>query len=60
MKCTEDPDDELLFPSIMPDIGGKTFKYVLENRVEWSEFTLTWNNSTGIYKKWFDYVRRMK
>ena len=60
MNCSEDPDDELLFPSIMPDIGGKTFKYVLENRAEWCEFTLTWNNSTGIYKKWFDYVRRMK
>ena len=56
----EDVDDLVLFPDMMPDIGGKTFLFAWENRPEWVDFTLSWNKSTGIFKRWHLYCKRRK
>ena len=55
-----DPDDELLFPEEVPDVGNKTFLEAYTTRASWVEFTLTWTSATGFFQKWFEYVKRKK
>ena len=61
MECEPDNDDNTVFPSLFPDVGGECFKYVFENRAEWVTFTLEMSNCTGFFAVWKSYcIRKSK
>ena len=54
----EYPDFAERFPSGFMNIGGKTFKWVMENKKEWVEFVLNkMKNATGLFKDFQDYCQ---
>mgnify|MGYP000106019241 CR=1 FL=1 len=55
--CIDDESDEQVFPKEVPDICGKTFKWVYENRKEWVGFTKKWEKATGFFLDWLEYVK---
>ena len=59
-KMEEDPEDLVLFPEDVPDVGGTTFLFAWENKLAWVDFTLTWTKATGFFKQWRDYCVRKK
>ena len=53
--------DETTWPDGFPDIGGKTFAWVLEHRKEWVNFTLDkMENPSGFFLKWKTYLLNRK
>ena len=61
MQCEPDVEDNTTFPSIFPDVGGMSFKYVFENRKEWVRFTVDkMNNCTGFFFIWRNYCLQKK
>ena len=49
--------DETVFPPGFPDVGGKTFRWVYENRKVWADFTLKMIRPTGFFAKWYEYCQ---
>ena len=49
--------DDIKWPAEFPDIGGKTFVWVLNNRKEWCDFTLNeMSTPSGFFLKWKTYL----
>ena len=48
--------DEMKWPKGFADIGGRTFKWTVENRPEWCEFTKQMRDVTGFFKIWRTYL----
>ena len=47
------------FPEGFMNIGGKTFKWVLENKQEFVNFTLNeMNGPTGLFRQWKQYCMK--
>ena len=47
------------FPEGFMNIGGKTFKWVLENKQEFVKFTLNeMEKPTGLFRQWQEYCKR--
>ena len=59
-KFEEDAEDLMLFPIEIPDVGGKTFLFAWNNKTAWVDFTLSWTQATGFFKKWRAYCHRKK
>ena len=51
-------DNYVYPPGFYGGIGGKTFRWVFDNKKEWVEYTQAWDNSTGFFEIWLDYVKR--
>ena len=49
-------DDLTMFPHGFFDIGGKTFKWVYDNKTEFREYILEITKATGLWKAFQDYV----
>ena len=47
----------LKFPEGFNDAGNKTFKEVYETMKDFVYFTRHWQETTGLFKKWADYVK---
>ena len=59
-KLEEDPEDLVLFPSDVPDVGGKTFIFAWDHKPAWVDFTLSWTQASGFFQKWREYCLRKK
>ena len=53
-----DFEDNTLFPKMFPDVGGRSFKFVFENRKNWVTFTLDMTSCTGFFAVWHNYCLR--
>jgi len=49
--------ENLKFPEGFNDAGGKTFKEVYETMKAFVYFTRHWQETTGLFSKWVDYVK---
>ena len=47
----------LKFPEGFNDAGGKTFQEVYDTLKDFVYFTRHWQETTGLFKKWADYVK---
>ena len=47
---------QLKFPEGFNDAGGKTFQWVFANLKDFVFFTRHWQKTTGLFKKWYEYV----
>lgn len=51
--------DNYVYPSgFYGGIGGKTFRWVLENKQDWVDYSKKWDKATGFFEIWLDYVKR--
>ena len=51
--------DDYRFPEqFWGDIENKTFAWVFANKSEWVDYTKNWENATGFFAVWRDYVNR--
>ncbi len=49
--------DRTTFPAGFGGIGGKSFKFVRENRLEWCQFTIEkMRDTTGFFEVWRNYL----
>ena len=53
-----DFDDHTQFPENFPDVGNREFIDVFHEKKEFVEFTLTWTNTRGFFRVWFEYCVR--
>ena len=49
--------ENLKFPEGFNDAGGKTFKTVYDTLKDFVYFTRHWQETTGLFSKWVDYVK---
>ena len=49
--------ENLKFPEGFNDAGGKTFKEVYDTLKDFVYFTRHWQQTTGLFSKWADYVK---
>lgn len=59
-KMAPNLEDDTLFPINFPDVGGKTFLWVWENRKEFVEFTLGMIETTKLFKVWQQYCENKR
>ena len=51
--------DNYRYPPIFyGGIGNKSFEWVFQNKKEWVEYSRAWDNGTGFFEIWLDYVKR--
>ena len=56
-NCIWEPKDDELFPEVFPDVGGKSFKWVKNNRNEFCEFVrLGMKECTGLFLAFQTYL----
>ena len=54
-----DHDDKTIFPEIFPEIGGKEFQWVWNNKKEFCEFTISEiSKCTDFFLVWQNYCMR--
>ena len=52
-------DDDTIVPELIPDIGGKTFLWVYQNKAEFVDFcVLEMDNTTGFFQVFQDYCMK--
>ena len=49
--------ENLKFPDGFNDAGNKTFQVVYDTMKDFVYFTRHWQETTGLFKKWADYVK---
>ena len=49
--------ENLKFPDGFNDAGNKTFQVVYDTMKEFVYFTRHWQETTGLFKKWAEYVK---
>ena len=49
--------ESLKFPDGFNDAGNKTFKEVYDTLKDFVFFTRHWQETTGLFKKWVEYVK---
>ena len=49
--------ENLKFPEGFNDAGGKTFKEVYDTMQAFVYFTRHWQETTGLFSKWAEYVK---
>ena len=49
--------ENVKFPEGFNDAGGKTFKEVYDTMQAFVFFTRHWQETTGLFSKWVDYVK---
>ena len=49
--------ESLKFPDGFNDAGNKTFKEVYDTLKDFVFFTRHWQETTGLFKKWLEYVK---
>ena len=53
---TDTKEDSICWPEGFMNIGGRSYKWVFDNKKEWVEFTVNkMTEPTGTFKVWKDY-----
>ena len=51
--------DDTIVPDVIPDIGGKSFLWVFQNKTEFVDFcVLEMEDATGFFKNFQDYCTK--
>ena len=58
LSCKWEPRDDELFPEGFPDVGGRTFLWVKQNRQEFCEFCVhAMTNTSGLFEAFQTYLK---